>query len=69
MLHRNNESLSYDFMNISIKKTSLYYFILVLLAILSPLTYYPLIYGVDGFELMWMANTLREGALFMKNHG
>ncbi len=65
MLQRSNESTSYHFINI--KKTNLYYFILVLLAIMSPLTYYPRIYGVDGFELMWMANALRDGALFSEN--
>ncbi len=54
-------------MIITIKKTSLYYFLLVLVAIIFPLTYYPRIYGTDGFQVIWMANALREGALFSDN--
>lgn len=53
--------------NITIKKPSLYYLVLVLVAIIIPLTTYPLIYGVDTFQLMWMANALKEGALFSDN--
>ena len=54
-------------MNITIKKPSLYYLVLVLVAIIIPLTTYPLIYGVDAFQVMWMANALRDGALFSDN--
>jgi len=59
--------MSYRFKNITIKKTSLYYLVLVLVAIIIPLTTYPLIYGVDAFQVMWMANALRDGALFSDN--
>ncbi len=59
--------MSYRFKNITIKKPSLYYLVLVLVAIIIPLTTYPLIYGVDTFQLMWMANALKEGALFSDN--
>ena len=59
--------MSYRFKNITIKKTSLYYLVLVLVAIIIPLTTYPLIYGVDAFQLIWMANALKEGALFSDN--
>ena len=59
--------ISYKFININIQKTSLYYLVLVLVAIIFPLTYYPRIYGKDGFQVIWMANALREGVLFSKN--
>ena len=59
--------MSYRFKNITIKKTSLYYFVLVIVAIIIPLTTYPLIYGVDTFQVIWMANALKEGALFSEN--
>ena len=49
------------------KKISLYYYSLVLLAILILISHYPHIYGTDGFQLMWMANALRNGALFSEN--
>ena len=51
-------------MNMTIKKTSLFYLVLVLVAIIFPLTTYPRIYGVDAFQVMWMTNALRNGALF-----
>ena len=51
-------------MKVNIKKIGFYYFLIVLMAIIIPLTYYPTIYGVDAFQLMWMANALRNGALF-----
>ncbi len=54
-------------MNIKIKKSSIYYFLLVLVAMIFPLTYYPHIYGTDAFQVIWMANALREGALFSDN--
>ncbi len=56
-------------MNITIKKTSLYYIALVFVAIILPLTYYPRIYGTDAFQVMWMANALREGYYFLKIRG
>jgi len=59
--------MSFRLKNISIKKNSLYYLVLVLVAIIIPLTTYPLIYGVDAFQIMWMANALRDGALFSDN--
>ncbi len=59
--------MNYRFKKITIKKTSLYYLVLVLVAIIIPLTTYPLIYGVDAFQVMWMANALRDGALFSDN--
>ncbi len=59
--------MSYNFMNITIKKTNLYYHVLVLVAVIFPLTTYPRIYGVDAFQVMWMANALRDGALFSEN--
>ena len=49
------------------KKTSLYYYSLVLFAILILISHYPHIYGTDNFQVMWMANALRDGALFSKN--
>ena len=54
-------------MSITIKNPSLYYLVLVLVAIIFPLTTYPRIYGEDAFQLMWMANALRNGALFSEN--
>ncbi|KKN19485.1 hypothetical protein LCGC14_0945260 [marine sediment metagenome] len=54
-------------MSITIKKTNLYYFFLVLVTIFFPLTTYPRIYGVDGFLYIWMTNALRDGVLFSNN--
>jgi len=54
-------------MRMTIKKPSLYYFLLVILAIIIPITYYPRIYGTDAFQVIWMANALRDGALFSDN--
>ncbi len=45
----------------------IYYFLLVLLVISFPIFTYPRIYGVDAFQYMWMANAVREGALFSEN--
>jgi len=45
----------------------IYYFLLVLLVISFPIFTYPRIYGVDAFQVMWMANALRDGALFSDN--
>ena len=59
--------MSNIFLNIDIKKTSFYYLFLVLMAIIFPLTQYPRIYGVDAFQVMWMANALRDAALFSNN--
>ncbi len=44
-----------------------YYLILLILAIIIPFLYYPYIYGVDAFELIWMTNAIKEGALFSEN--
>ena len=54
-------------MSITIKKTSLYYLVLVLVAIIIPITHYPRIYGVDAFQVIWMANAFRDGVLFSDN--
>ncbi len=51
----------------AIKRTNFYYLIIVIMAIIFPLSTYPSIYGTDGFQLIWMANALREGALFSEN--
>ncbi len=44
-----------------------YYLILLILAIMIPFLCYPYIFGVDAFELIWMANAIKEGALFSEN--
>ena len=49
------------------KSPRIYYFLLVLLVISFPIFTYPRIYGVDAFQVMWMANALREGVLFSEN--
>ena len=54
-------------MSITIKKTNLYYLVLVLVAIIIPIIHYPRMYEVDSFQLIWMTNALREGALFSDN--
>ena len=59
--------MSINFLRLTIKNSSYYYFLLILVAIIFPLTYYPRIYGTDGFQIIWMANALREGALFSEN--
>jgi len=59
--------MSYRFKNIAMKKTSLYYYILIFAAIIILLANYPRLYGVDAFQYMWMANALRDGALFSEN--
>ncbi len=56
--------MSYNLLGKNIKKSSLYYFFLVLVVIYFPLTTYPRIYGVDSFQYIWMANALKEGAFF-----
>ena len=48
-------------------RTRVYYYSLVLIAIIFPLTQYPRIYGTDSFQVIWMANALREGALVSNN--
>ena len=48
-------------------KINKFYYLLIFLSILLLLTHYPRIYGTDGFQLMWMANALRNGALFSEN--
>ena len=54
-------------MSIIIKKIRLYYLVLVLVAIIIPIIHYPRIYGKDAFQVIWMANALRDGALFSDN--
>ena len=49
------------------KKVNFSYSILVLFAIFILLINYPRIYGTDAFQVIWMANALREGALFSNN--
>ncbi len=49
------------------KKTHLSYYCLVLFALIILISHYPNIYGTDDFQVMWMANALRDGALFSKN--
>ena len=50
-----------------IKQKSIPYIFIVSFVIFLLLKHYPRIYGKDGFEVMWMANALREGALFSDN--
>ena len=49
------------------KKVNFSYSLLVLFAIFILLINYPRIYGTDAFQVIWMANALREGALFSEN--
>ena len=49
------------------KNVNLSYSMLVLFAIFILLIHYPRIYGTDSFQVIWMANALREGALFSEN--
>lgn len=53
--------------NFNLRKNSIYYFLLVIFTIIFPIIHYPHIYGVDSFQLIWMANALRDGALFSEN--
>ena len=57
----------HNFMTIIIKKIRIYYLVLVLVVIIIPIIHYPRIYGVDSFQVIWMANALRNGALFSDN--
>ena len=59
--------MSNNFKNITLKKTSLYYYILILAAIIILLANYPRLYGVDAFQVMWMAKALQDGVLFSDN--
>lgn len=59
--------MSYKFKNIAIKKTSFYYYILIFAAIIILLANYPRLYGVDAFQVMWMAKALQDGALVSDN--
>jgi len=59
--------VNYKFITTYIKKINFFYLILIIVAISFPLSYYPRIYGTDGFQIIWMANALKEGALFSNN--
>ncbi len=54
-------------MRITINNNNQYYFLLVIVVIIILFTHYPRIYGVDAYQVMWMANALRDGALFSDN--
>ena len=54
-------------MNVPLKKLNFYYFGLILFLIFYLLIQYPRIYGIEVFNLIWMANSLREGALISDN--
>ena len=49
------------------EKINYQYIILIFITLLFPLSMYPEIYGVDGFSVLWMANAIRNGALFAEN--
>lgn len=51
-------------MKLKFRKTDLYYYVFVLIALVILIANYPRLYGVDAFQLMWMAQALREGAFF-----
>lgn len=53
--------------HINLKKNNVHYLIIVLLASIFPLISYPQIYGIDGFQIIWMAEAIRNGALFSEN--
>jgi len=53
--------------DINLKKINFHYLILVILASIFPLICYPKIYGVDAFQVVWMAEAIRNGALFSEN--
>lgn len=56
------------FTNITDKSQyKLYYVALVIVASLIPLMHYPRLYGVDSFQVIWMARAIRNGALFSEN--
>lgn len=57
----------YNFINRIVKSYKFYYLIPFILAITFPLSYYPRIYGTDGFQIIWMAQALKEGAFFSEN--
>jgi hypothetical protein len=40
---------------------------LVIVAVIIPIIHFPKIYGVDAFQVIWMANALKEGAFFSDN--
>jgi len=54
-------------MKINLNKNRFYSIIIVLIATLFPLIHYPVIYGTDAFDIIWMANAIRNGALFSEN--
>jgi len=56
--------LKYNFL---IKKNNVYYYFLVLIPIVTLINHYPNIYGKDAFQVIWIANAFREGALFSPN--
>lgn len=53
-----------NILNKNIIKHKFLYLLILIIAILFPISYFPHIYGVDAFQVMWMANALRNGALF-----
>lgn len=50
--------------NFSVKKSNIFFLLLLIMALSIPIAHYPRIFGVDAFQVMWMANAIREGALF-----
>ena len=54
-------------MRITINNNNQYYFLLVIVVIIILFTHYPRIYGVDAFQVVWMANALDDNALFSEN--
>lgn len=54
-------------MNVPLKKLNFYYYGLILFLIFYLLIQYPRIYGIEEFHVIWVANSLREGALISEN--
>lgn len=50
-----------------IKIKNIQFFILIFFIFLIPILEFPRIYGKDFFQVIWMANALRNGALFSEN--
>ena len=50
-----------------IKAEKISYYIILLIALLYPLFYFPNIYGTDDFQILWMAQAIKNGVFFSKS--
>ena len=55
--------MNHSTQGVSLKIRNFYQFLPILLVIMFLILYYPRIYGTDAFQIIWMAQALKNGAL------